>query len=157
MKKNHTITRTLKFKNPTRPHTHTLPWKYKTFVISIPRCSTFSRNFKNQASPICTLQHTRATLVETQLNCSSLCPHTTINLQSDVKGPCRGANHYHHICNHLSTSLAVIVWDQHLFMNIIPNNFTAEIEQNIWCHQGTYLLSQLESLVWNKSKDIDTL
>ena len=36
MKKNHTITRTLKFKNHTRPHTHTLPWKYKTFVISIP-------------------------------------------------------------------------------------------------------------------------
>jgi hypothetical protein len=33
----------------------------------------------------------------------------------------------------------------------------AEIEQNVWCDHGTYLLSQLENLVHNKSKDIDTL
>ena len=51
MKKNHTITRTLKFKNPTRPHTHTLHWKYKTFVISIPRCSTFPIFFEKPSLP----------------------------------------------------------------------------------------------------------
>ena len=44
-----------------------------------------------------------------------------------------------HFRHHLSTSSATIVRkgeNQHLFLNIIPNNFTAGTKRKIWCHRG---------------------
>ena len=43
------------------------------------------------------------------------------------------------ICRHLSASLAVIVWkvaDQHLFLNIIPSNFTVGTRWKVCCDKG---------------------
>jgi hypothetical protein len=52
-------------------------------------------------------------------------PHIVNNAQ--VGYIVRGANHTNHIWHHPSTYLTVIVWKmmgQHLFLNIIPDNFT---------------------------------
>ena len=41
--------------------------------------------------------------------------------------------------HHPSASPVVIVWKvvgQHLFLNIIPSNFTAETGRKVWCDQG---------------------
>ena len=55
------------------------------------------------------------------------------------------ADHTGHIWHHPSASLAVIMWkvvDQHVFMNIIPNNFTFGTRTEIFVWSGHECLRQ---------------
>ena len=50
-----------------------------------------------------------------------------------------GVEHTNHLWHHPSTSLAVIMWKvmgQHLFLDIIPNNFTVGTGRKVWCDQA---------------------
>ena len=50
-----------------------------------------------------------------------------------------GADHTGQYWHHPSASPAVIMWKvvgQHLFLNIVPNNFTARTEREVWCDRG---------------------
>ena len=52
------------------------------------------------------------------------------------------ADHTSHFWHHPPTSPAVIMWKvvgQHLFLNIIPNNFTAGAGRKSWCDWGMRL------------------
>ena len=50
-----------------------------------------------------------------------------------------GADHTRQFRHHPSASPAVIVRKvvgHHLFLNVIPNNFTAKTERKVWCDRG---------------------
>ena len=66
-------------------------------------------------------------------------PDSTSNSRCALNG--HGNKFEHHQVQTLSIGISdyVIVWkmmDQHLFMNIIPNNFTAETGRGVWCDWG---------------------
>ena len=53
--------------------------------------------------------------------------------------PSWGVDHTNHFRYHPLASSAVIMWkvvDQHLILNIIPNNFTAGTKRKVWCDQN---------------------
>ena len=61
---------------------------------------------------------------------------------------CWGADHTKHFWYHLLASPALIVWKvvgQHLFLNIIPSEFTAGTRWKFWCdwHMNPQYISQL--------------
>ena len=64
-----------------------------------------------------------------------------------------GADHINQSRHYLSASPVVIVWTvvgQHLFLNLIPNNFIVGTRQKCWCDHGTSLrIICLHSWVWN--------
>ena len=76
----------------------------------------------------------------------------------DVLAIVWGADHIGKFLHHPSVSTLIIVWKvvgQHLFMNIIPNNFTVGTERKVWCDQGMSLRSTWFSCwynVWENSR-----
>ena len=68
-----------------------------------------------------------------------LCGHSPRPLS---KWPTWGAYHTGQFEHHPSASSAVIVWKvvgQHLFLNIVPNNYTARTGRKVWCDRGMSL------------------
>ena len=53
------------------------------------------------------------------------------------------------ICRHLPAVIVRKVVDQHLFLNIIPNNFTGGTGQNLWCDQGIKVCTN--QVTWSSS------
>ena len=55
---------------------------------------------------------------------------------------------------HPSAFLAVIVWKvmgQHLFLNIIPNNFTVRTAQKVWCDRSMNWSEGSKGIMWCSS------
>ena len=91
---------------------------------------------------LCPVQVVKLLGIMLRTRCWSTIFHTMTARDADELCPkwlVSRANHTNHFWHHLSASLSVIVWKvagQHLFLNIIPNNFTTRTEWKGWCDRG---------------------
>ena len=71
----------------------------------------------------------------------------------DFHEPGWGTDRTNQPWHHPSASPVAIVWTmvgQHLFLNVIPNNFTVDTRRKYWCDHGMSLhIMCLHSWVWN--------
>ena len=92
------------------------------------------------------------------INKKKLTTCNRLNLESLGFGPIMlkhlpghwGADHTGQFWHHMSANPAVIVKkmvDHHLFLNIIPNNFTARTERKVWCDWGMNQATRLPQIL----------
>ena len=65
-----------------------------------------------------------------------------------------GVDHTDHFWHHPSASPAVIVWKmvgQHLFLNIIPNNFTGGTGPKVWCDRDMSVGDLDSHFLWSST------